>query len=202
MPDQEEIDFYEVLEISPASETDRIVRVVGMLEARYGPGNAVTGDARRFRLVKAAAETLLDRERRAKYDAACARRRTQPLEVFERREYASGLEGEHNRRLGILALLYSRKRLSPENPGVSQLQLETRMAFPREHLAFAVAYLRERGFVREVDNNDLAITAEGIDRLESQLTIEHPLYKLLWPLEDDRAEPVFTNDRPGLDNHG
>jgi curved DNA-binding protein CbpA len=201
MSDQNDIDFYEVLEISPAAETDRIVRVVAMLEARYGPDNPVTGDARRFQLVRLAGETLLDRERRAKYDAASIRRRAQPLAVFGRQEYASGLEGEHNRRLGILALLYSRRRLSPENPGVSQLQLETRMAFPREHLAFAVAYLRERGFVREVDNNDLTITSEGVDRLESQLTVQHPLYKLLWPLEEDRAEPVSTV-MPGPDNQG
>ncbi len=42
---QEEFaDYYEVLELSPAAETETIHRVYRLLAARYHPDNAQTGD--------------------------------------------------------------------------------------------------------------------------------------------------------------
>jgi len=191
-----EIDYYDILEITPAAEPEAILRVLRLLESRYAPENRATGDASRYRLVKLAGETLTDRRRRADYDAARARRQVRTSGIFACREYFEGLEGEQNRRLGILAVLYSLRRLNPERPGLSVLQLESRMSLPREHLTFAIGYLRETGLVSEAENNDLVITAAGMDRLESQLTKQHPLYAYIWPVEARVGGQEFTEVGP------
>jgi hypothetical protein len=41
------------------------------------------------------------------------------------------------------------------------------MDFPREHLMFTVGYLREKNYIRIVENSDFQITADGVDALES-----------------------------------
>ncbi len=57
-----------------------------------------------------------------------------------------GIDGEGNRRMGILSLLYNRRRTNPEAPGMSLLEFETLMSFPREHLVFTLWYLKEKSY--------------------------------------------------------
>jgi hypothetical protein len=79
-----------------------------------------------------------------------------------------GIEGETNRRLGVLSLLYHRRRVNENKPGVSLMELEQRMAFPREYLNFALWYLRSKGYVTLLeDNSDYAVTSAGVDFVES-----------------------------------
>ena len=196
MLDTTDIDLYAILDISAAAEAETVRRVVSLLLARYGPGNPLTEDARTFQLVKSAGEILTDPKRRVKYDAARSKCRAPALDVFARPEYTIGLEGEHNRRSGILTLLYSHRRLNPDHPDVSLLQLETWMVLPREHLMFAVWYLRSRGFIAEVESNNLAITADGVDNLESQLRERPLLYRLIWPLEEGATASEPAPDTP------
>ena len=80
-----------------------------------------------------------------------------------------GIAGEINRRLGILSLLYRQRQYRPDTPGLSVLQLETLMAFPREHLGFSVWYLRSKRYITQDDRSSFVITAEGVDYLESQI---------------------------------
>jgi hypothetical protein len=81
--------------------------------------------------------------------------------------------------MGVLCLLYSRRRMNTEHPGVSILELETMMWFPREHLMFTVWYLKEKGFIRQDDQSAFLITAEGADYVEQNLPQNRTLYKLL-----------------------
>jgi len=45
-------------------------------------------------------------------------------------EFVNGIEGEVNRRLGVLSLLYNQRRTNSENPKVSLYDLEKRMGWP------------------------------------------------------------------------
>ena len=150
-----------------------------MLAARYHPDNPETGDAEKFLLLSEAYRTLLDTETRASYDATYHSRHSEPIRVFETKEFAVGIDGEANRRMGVLCLLYNRRRTNPENPGVSILQLEAMMWFPREHLMFTVWYLKEKGYARQDDQSNFLITAEGTDYVETNLPTNRSLYKLL-----------------------
>ena len=176
---QSEIDHYEVLQIGRNADAETIHRVYRIMAARFHPDNPRTGNTDTFLLLKRAYEVLEDPERRAKYDHQRQAEDEGPLPIFELQEFVHGLKGEMNRRLGVLALLYNRRRANEDSPGMSMLELEKRMAFPREHLNFALWYLRAKGFVTQQDNSDCGITAEGIDFIESKCSGDELIKRLL-----------------------
>ena len=61
MQDSEFIDYYQLLQISPAAELETIQRVFRLLADRYHPDNPHTGDAGRFLRVTGAYEILSNR---------------------------------------------------------------------------------------------------------------------------------------------
>jgi len=160
-------DHYEILQISPNADSETIHRVYRIMASRFHPDNPTTGDVERFLRLREAYQVLSDPARRATYDATHRSRQTEPLPVFWRRSFVDGIEGEMNRRLGVLSLLYHRRRTCDGSPGVSMLELERRMAFPREYLAFTLWYLRAKGYVAlQEDNSDYALTGAGVDYVE------------------------------------
>jgi hypothetical protein len=195
-PAQEQfIDFYELMQISPNAEMDTIQRVYRMLVVRYHPDNPHTGDVDKFLLLKQAYETLCDAQRRAIYDLQYGNRVIEPLPVFELKEFTAGLEGEVNRRMGVLCLLYNRRRGNQDAPGLSILQLEALMSFPREHLMFTVWYLHEKGYLKTGENSDLIITADGMDYVETRVPNNGLVHKLLKSAESGTSR-VKSADEP------
>jgi hypothetical protein len=178
-PAPAEPDYYEVLQINPKAESETISRVYRLMAMRYHPDNPETGNIETFLQMKRAYDVLSDPERRALYDASQEGKDTGPLPVFELRDFVDGVQGEINRRLGVLCLLYNRRRTDPDHPGISLLDLETRMGFPREYLSFTMWYVRSKNFVTLADNSDYALTAEGADYVESKTSGSEPLSKLI-----------------------
>jgi len=173
------VDYYELMQISLNAEPETIHRVFRIMASRYHPDNKETGDNEKFLLLTKAYATLSDPARRASYDILHRNQRSQPLPVFGLKEFAEGLEGEVNRRLGILFLLYNRRRTNPENPGISLLDFEIIMSFPREHLEFAIWFLREKQYIHTGNNSDYYIGAAGVEYLESEVPSKGVLSKLL-----------------------
>ncbi len=173
------VDYYELLQISPNAEPETIHRVFRIMASRYHPDNKETGDNEKFLLLTKAYAVLSDPARRESYESLHRNQRAQPLPVFGLKEFAEGLEGEVNRRLGILSLLYNRRRTNPENPGISLLEFETVMSFPREHLEFAIWFLREKEYIRTGNNSDYYIAAAGVEYLEAEVPTKGILGKLL-----------------------
>jgi curved DNA-binding protein CbpA len=197
MPDEPFIDYYQLLQISPDAETETIQRVFRMLANRYHSENPHTGDPDRFHRLTRAYETLSSRATRAAYDLAYQLHHAQPLRVFELKEFAPGIDGEPNRRLGILCLLYNRRRSNPEAAGLSILDLESRTGFPREHLQFTLWRLKEAELVRQNETTDFAITGHGADYLETNLPSNQVLYQLMKAAELGD----FTRSETGLAAH-
>lgn len=194
MASQDFIDYYEVLQISPRAELETIKRVFKLLAARVHPDNPATGDAEQFRKLKEAYETLSDPNRRGVYDLALEEQSRGPLPVFEMTEFSAGVDGEMNRRIGILCLLYNSRRANEDKPGLSIMELENLMGFPREHLAFAVWYLKNRQYVTSGESSDIIITSEGIDYLESNLPTSRVAYKLLKSAENGTTRTGDTDE--------
>ena len=174
-----DLDYYETLQISRHADIETIHRVYRMMATRFHPDNPRTGDTETFLRLKRAYQVLSDPDQRAKYDDVCAIEDDSPLPIFELKDFVYGLSGEINRRLGVLALLYNRRRANQYNPGLSVLDLEKRMAFPREHLNFALWYLRVKGYIRQEDNSDCGITAEGIDFIEEHSSKDELVNRLI-----------------------
>jgi hypothetical protein len=174
------VDYYELMQISQSAELSTIQRVYRMLASRYHPDNPETGDTNKFLRLQEAYAVLSDPEQRAAYDAQCNQERLQPMPVFEMKEFVVGVDVEMNRRLGVLCLLYNQRKDSTDNPGLSMLEMESRMALPREHLEFTVWYLKEKNYVRRDENSsEILITSEGVDFVEASLPSSRIVYKLL-----------------------
>jgi hypothetical protein len=84
-----------------------------------------------------------------------------------------------NRRLAVLSLLYRRCRANVHNPKISLRELEIQMGFPREYLDFTTWYLRTKKYITREDNSDFALTALGVDYVESNYSKLPILSKLL-----------------------
>ena len=195
---RDEDDYYELLQISPRADLETIQRVHRSLAARFHPDNWRTGDVDRFLALNRAYEVLSDPKRRAKYDAERQTRESRPLPIFELEDFVYGFESEVNRRLGVLALLYHRRRSSPEIPGISVLDLENRMAFPREFFTFTLWYLRSKNLIEMTDSSDYTLTPTGVDYLE-QYAGEHQVIRKLLGFGSltgsDRCDkPVVSGD--------
>jgi curved DNA-binding protein len=184
------VDYYELMQISPNAELDTVQRVFRMLVARYHPDNPHTGDVNKFLLLRQAYETLSDPQKRVSYDTAYSLRNVEPLPIFELKEFTVGLEGEPNRRMGVLCLLYHRRRTNPEVPGLSILDLEQMMGFPREHLTFTAWYLQEKQYIKTTGNSDLVISAEGIDYIEKNMSRSGVIQRLLIAAETGSSPSV------------
>jgi curved DNA-binding protein CbpA len=179
MPDPDFVDFYELLQISPNAERETIERVHKMLAVRFHPDNPETGNVDQFILLNRAYEMLTDPDARAVYDEAYHVHDIEPIPLFELREFAMGVDGEANRRMGILCLLYNRRRANPDDAGLSILEFEKMMSIPREHLMFTMWYLKEQSCVKQNESSDFEITGAGVDYVESHLPTNRILYKLL-----------------------
>jgi curved DNA-binding protein len=161
-------DYYEFLQISPNADSDTIHRVYRFLAARLHPDNPHSGDAEMFHQLKAAYDVLSNAERRAEYDATRGREPVRAVPWSTSIDFMDSLDGELNRRLAVLAVLYYRRRTNPGMPEVPLAEIESRMGFPRDYLDFTTWYLVKKGYVARADNSGFTLTAEGVDFVETQ----------------------------------
>jgi len=159
-------DFYELLQISPNADAETIHRVYRFLAARVHPDHMQDGDAGIFLQLKTAYDVLSDPARRAAYDASRQPESSEPLSSTV--DFMDHRDGELNRRLAVLALLYHRRRATPHLPEVALAEIEERMGFPRDYLDFTLWYLQKKGYLVKADNAQYALTADGVDFVESE----------------------------------
>ncbi len=180
MPEMEIPDYYELLEISPQATQDTIHRVYRYMAARYHPDNLGTGNLEKFTQLTSAYKVLSEPNRRSEYDAQRATRQpTIRNPMSSTVDFMDQGEGDLNRRLAVLAILYYRRRIYPNNPEVSLAEIEQRMGFPRDYLDFTTWYLAKKRYITRADNSDFTLTVEGVDFIETQRATIPLLDKLL-----------------------
>ncbi|MGP8253979.1 MAG: J domain-containing protein [Terracidiphilus sp.] len=196
------VDYYEFLQISPNADADTIHRVYRFLASRLHPDNPESGDAEMFHLLKVAYDVLSNPTARADYDAKRKAEPEQQNPYSEQVDFMDSLDGELNRRLAVLAVLYYRRRTNPHMPEVGLGEIETRMGFPRDYLDFTIWYLNKKGYVTKGDNAQMALTADGVDFIETQRGNLPVLNKLLTSgggrptVEDARANRQQQTQQP------
>jgi curved DNA-binding protein CbpA len=161
-------DYYEILQISSNAEPETVHRVFRLLAQRCHPDNKETGNEAQFRLLTDAYRVLSDPEQRARYDVIHTRLRQERWRLV-----ASGAEADNNFdaergiRLTVLEVLYTRRRLELDSPGLSPLDLEKLTGRAREHLEFTIWFLVQKKFITRSDGSMLTITVDGVEYLES-----------------------------------
>jgi curved DNA-binding protein CbpA len=173
------VDYYEFLQISPHADADTIHRVYRFLAARLHPDNPESGDEDAFRTLKQAYDVLSNPVRRTEYNATRVRELGQITPFSTTVDFLDTVDGELNRRLAVLAVLYFRRREHPRLPEVTLAEIEKRMGFPRDYLDFTTWYLVKKGFITRADNSDFTLTADGVDFVETQRTQIPVLNRLL-----------------------
>jgi hypothetical protein len=188
------VDYYEFLQISPNADVDTIHRVYRFLAARFHPDNPETGDPEQFKLLKTAYDVLADRVRRAEYDMTRRRHAQEPYSKTV--DFMDNLDGEQNRRLAVLAVLYHRRRSNTNMAEVSLAEIEERMGFPRDYLDFTLWYLQKKGYIAKADNAQYTLTAEGVDFVEKERVDFPTLNKLLTAGSEASDEEIAQTDQP------
>lgn len=179
MPGEPFIDYYQLLQIPQNAELEVIQRVYRMMTARYHPDNPQTGDRERYQRLHQAYEVLASQQARREYDRTYQARASAPVSLFALKEFEGGMAGEPTRRLGILCLLYNRRRSNPESAGLSILDLESLTTIAREHLLFTLWYLREAELARQDERTDFVITSRGVDFVERNVPGNAVLHELI-----------------------
>jgi curved DNA-binding protein CbpA len=173
-------DYYELLEISPQATQETIHRVYRYMATRYHPDVVGTGNLEKFTRLTSAYKVLSDPNRRLEYDAQRATRQTTSRPPMSSTiDFMDQVQGDLNRRLAVLTILYYRRRLYPNSPEVSLAEIEERMGFPRDYLDFTTWYLNKKGYITRADNSDFTLTIEGVDFIETQRATIPVLDKLL-----------------------
>jgi curved DNA-binding protein len=203
------MEYYEFLQINPKAEQATIQRVYRFLAGRFHPDNPETGDPEKFLLLNRAYDVLSNPTLRAEYDASLETSEPKPAPVFQSVDFMDGVDGEVNRRLAVLSLLYHRCRANANDPRVSLQELETLMGFPREYLDFTTWYLRKKNFITKEDNSDFSLTVLGVDFVESNYSKVPMLERLLNPGVGGEASrhrsiqpPVFLSEQVETDGVG
>ena len=81
--------------------------------------------------------------------------------------------------MALLSLLYNKRRTNSEVPEVSLAEVEMAMGLPRDYLNFTTWYLKSKNFITKSDSSDFALTALGVDYVESNCTSIPILQRLL-----------------------
>jgi curved DNA-binding protein CbpA len=194
------VDHYELLQISRNADSDTIHRVFRYLAARLHPDNSDTGNAAKFQLVKAAYDVLSSPVKRKEYDTK--RRETLVRPLSSSIDFMDQIEGEMNRRMAVLAVLYYRRRVSPNFPDVSLAELEERLGFPRDYLDFTLWYLVKKMLASRSDNVSFALSAEGVDYVEKQRMVLPVLNGLLTSNAGTTSEAFKEIDETAGENAG
>jgi hypothetical protein len=177
----DELDCYEILQLSSNADADTIQRVYRILAQRYHPDSLETGNKEIFLKLCEAHRILSDPQTRAKYDTRYRETKQLHWKIFDRTEAAKGPEAEQRKRRGILELLYAKTVEDPERAAMTVFEFEQLLGCPREHLEFALWYLKGKGYVKRGDNGRFTLTVPGSDEVESYTQQGRQDLKLLEP---------------------
>ena len=185
------VDYYELLMISAQADRAMIEWSVRLMLARYGPKNGQAADPVKYEQVKEAFRTLVDPAKREAYDAlrAARSRSAEPSSgaeiaaLPERRHddrplapeavrieltaAASDVRLQKRLRQGVVSALYDIVVTRPRNPEMGRAEIARTIGVRNDDLEFAFWFLRERELIRTTNQGLYAITAAGVEWVES-----------------------------------
>lgn len=177
MIDDTFIDFYELLKIECDAPDEVVERRFREFAQQPHPGPADAEKIETFSRSMEAYETLTDLELRAAYDIVYEDQKHEQLELLEE---TSCIEDDTVQRHRLLSFFYAKRRKSMETPGIGGETLFELAKIPKNVLNFHLWYFKENGWLKREENGMLAITASGVDKIESRVEahlVENPATK-------------------------
>ena len=180
------VDYYEILEVSRNANMETIERVFRYKAQKLHPDVSADDDTRFKQLVQAF-ETLRDPARRAAYDTEWDKDKTISKELISGANSASNDVRERER---ILSVFYAQRRRDMKNPGVSMGKIAELTKCSDALLEFHFWYLRGKGWVERLESGLLAITCDGVDRIEDSHRSAAPVLRI--EHRPDAPDVVYT----------
>ena len=172
------VDYYEVLESSPNADPSTIDHLFICLAKRYHPEVPQSGDKQKFDKIAEAYEALRIPTSREQYDAKYASEKGNNSHSVvgssdrAKHENASdAIEVDVADRHELLALFYKKRRENFEEPGLAVGGIEHLIDYPLSVLKFHLWYCSQKGWLNREESGQLAITAEGVDKMEATVTL-------------------------------
>ena len=160
------VDFYEDLQISPNADQETIERVYRLLAKRYHPDNSHTGSDEKFNIITKAFKVLSDPEKRAAYDAKHGENKNLIWKALSEKKPSNGNGNDKHIRKSILSVLYVERRQKVADSGIGVWHLEKLLGWPEKVLDFHIWYLKEKRWIERTETGGFSITANGVDAVE------------------------------------
>ncbi len=159
-------DHYEVLGVEHKAQAEAIQIAYSRLADKYNPRTGAVPDAEKFESVTLAYEVLSDPELRTDFDKLKGIGE-EDKPKFSGRPFFEAYRRDSHLRVGLLCVLYDRRRSKPFTPALSMRHLEAIFNASTQELNFALWYLKQRELVLADDKSSLQITVSGMDYLEA-----------------------------------
>jgi len=167
-------DYYEILQVSPNADDETIERVFRHLAKKYHPDNTESASKEIFLKIMEAHKILSNPESRAAYDVRHQDYWNRKWSIASMASDKTVLNDDKFKRDRLLSLLYVQRRRSMRSPGLGEHEMARLLSTPSELLEFIVWYLKSKGWIERLESGHLAITALGVDEVESQRLLLDP----------------------------
>lgn len=165
MQDSQFVDHYEVLQCSPDASLKTIEGLFIDLARIYHPDVPDSGNKEKFEQISEAFETLRIPEKRQEFDAMYAT--TSAKKQGSSTSNSLSIDKDSGERFELLKMFYAKRREDIKAPGMSTTGLMDVVPYSQAVLDFHLWYFVEKGWLKRQDGGRLAITADGVDKLEA-----------------------------------
>jgi curved DNA-binding protein CbpA len=159
-------DHYEVLGVDHKAGSDAIQAAYARLADKYNPKTGAVPDAEKSEAISLAFEVLSDPQLRGDFDKLKGIGQ-EDKPKFSGLQFFEAYRRDAHLRVGLLCVLYDRRRTKPFTPSLSMRHLEAIFSATTQELNFALWYLKQRDLVMADDKSSLQITVDGMDYLEA-----------------------------------
>lgn len=159
-------DHYEVLGVEHKANTDAIQVAYTRLAEKYHPKTGDVPNPEKYESVTLAFEVLSDPELRLEFNKLKGIGE-EDRPKFSGASFFEAYKRDTYLRMGLLCVLYDRRRSKPFTPSLSMRHLEAIFSASTQELNFALWYLKQRDLVTADDKSSLQISVEGMDYLEA-----------------------------------
>ena len=189
MGENEFVDYYELLQLSPNADAETIERIFRHLAKKYHPDNKISADNDRFVQIIEAHRILSDPKTRAGYDVRHQDYWNRKWQLASEASGRSSLGDDKAIRERLLSMLYVQRRRNLKSPGLGEHQMTHLLGTPLELVEFHLWYLKAKGWVERLETGHLAITALGVDQTEQNRLTSRP-DRLIEVYDPNNEEPM------------
>lgn len=162
MSNQNTQTHYDVLQVSPNASPEVIEKMFRFLATKHHPDAG--GTKEQFNQIVGAFEILRDETARATYDIQL---KSESQEISRLVENSKQAGPDAAIRHELLCLFYARRREQGATPALGAVAIEKALNLPAEVLDFHIWYFKEKGWIARWESGGFAITAEGVDQIDS-----------------------------------